>query len=97
MNATKGPLRLRPLPNSHGPDGYSLRNDDDQGQRIGIIYERAYAVRVVKAVNNFDAVLGALEAILEDHDEMAEEEGCVCLKHVTENRARAVIAKVKEE
>ena len=60
MNATKM-LRLRPV-NSPGPDGYSLR-DNEQGRRIGVVYERDRAVQIVQAVNNFGGMLEALREI----------------------------------
>ena len=103
MNATKT-LRLRPLPNGRRPNGYSLR-DDDQGHRIGIIYERAHAVRVVKAVNLFDEMVERLKRLADasatvgnlDHAGAQVPPDAWAELWATNCAARALLAKVKRE
>ena len=59
-------LKLRPVTNSPTGGLYSLRNDD-QGHRIGVIYDRAHALQIVESVNalaglNPDAIQGLVGA-----------------------------------
>ena len=43
------------------------------------------------------AMLEALKAILRDHIEMERLEGCVCLKHETEQKADAAISQAERK
>ena len=98
MNATKKPLRLRRVPNWRGPNGYSLRDDNDQGQRIGTIYERGHAAQIIRAVNNFDGMLEALESAYALSCARSESRKIWTISdQKVHEQLKQAIAKVKEE
>ena len=97
MEATKRPLRLRPVTNSPSEGVYHLRNDD-QGHRIGLIYERKHAVVIVQAVNHFEETIAHLEFLNNAIEQHLEGPTVPKMNVLTDalRKARALLAKIKE-
>ena len=99
MEPTKRPLRLRPVTNSPSTEGvYHLRNDD-QGHRIGLVYERNHAVAIVLAVNHFEEMRETLQELEEQVfnlglSRLTEKDKDACAQAAI--KARALLAKIKE-